>query len=120
MAVRGRKKRLWTNEQTELLREGVARRVPARQLARELGRTEGSVRSMVHILGLSWKVGSSGQTQKQRLMDLLRRGSMSCVGQEFTIDWRGVGEVGRGSTVEEVVRDAERRVNRLLRPAAKA
>ncbi len=115
------RKRRWSREEEETLRAGLAQRVPARQLAKKLERTELGLRMQAHKMGLSWKVGESELTLRVRLSQLLSRGSMTYSGGEFIIQCPRVGTIGCGTTVEEAVRDAESRAPRhLLRPAAKA
>ncbi len=120
MAVRTRK--YWTPEQEDELREGIAQGVPARQLAKQMDRTELALSLRAHALDISWrrKGGGGGRILRARLSQLLSQGTMSFSDGEFVIRAPSRGIIGRGVTIEEVVRDAESRPRRLLRPAAKA
>ncbi len=112
-----KRKRRWSRADEETLRVGLAQRVPARQLAKKLERTELGLRMQAHKMGLSWKVGESELTLRVRLSRLLSEGAMTFSEGEFVIYRIRVGVIGCGATVEEAVRDAESRApRRLLRP----
>jgi hypothetical protein len=75
MAKKG-KRRAWSAKDTRTLKSLAQKKTPARQIARELGRTEGAVRQKALVVGTSLstskarrKYFSSGRPTSGRLKD---------------------------------------------------